>query len=126
MTFGVTGTTDWTDYVFESDVKVHMADGAGILVRYRGLERYVALLRKGNSLQLVLRHYGETVLGEVPVDWPLDRIRRLRLQCSGPAIRAFLDGEEVLTAEERVLGCGGAGFVFENGILGMRNTRVGT
>ena len=40
----VTGTTDWRDYTFEATAAMHLADAGGTVVRYQGLERYLALV----------------------------------------------------------------------------------
>ena len=34
-----------------------------------------------------------------------------------------LEGREVLKGQDEILGCGGAGFMFENGIMGARDIR---
>jgi hypothetical protein len=121
----VTGTTDWRDYTFEARVGIHLADLGGIVVRYQGLERYVALVKTPTALRLVLRYYGDRVLAETPCAWKVDELHHLRLVASGPTIAAYLDGAPVMEAADDLLGCGGAGFVFENGLIGFRDVRVG-
>jgi ADP-ribosylglycohydrolase len=122
----VTGTTDWRDYSFSARVKIHLAERAGILVRYQGLQRYVALVQTHDRLQLVRRWYGtDTVLAETPSAWALDELHELRLVCHGTHITASCDGGTVLEAEETVLASGGAGFLFERGLLGFRDVTVG-
>jgi len=122
----VTGTTDWCDYSFSARVKIHLADRAGILVRYQGLQRYLALVQTRDRLQLVRRWYGsDTVLAEAPSAWDLDELHELRLVCRGPRITGSCDGTVVLEAEERTLARGGAGFVFERGLMGFRDVVVG-
>ena len=44
----VTGTLDWRDYHFKTDLVIHCADKAGILIRYQGLRRYLALVKTGS------------------------------------------------------------------------------
>ena len=121
----VTGNLDWTDYTFEATVKVHLADKGGILVRYQGQERYIALVRTaGNRLQLIQRHYGDTLLAEAPCRWRLDRPHRLKLVCKGTRITAYCDGKPVLEGRDEDLRCGGAGLLFEKGIIGFNGVRV--
>ena len=121
----VTGTTGWKDYTFEARVKIHMADKGGILVRYQGLQRYIALVRThDNTLQLIERYYGDTVLAETACRWKLDEPHTLRLVCKGTNITAFCDGEKILEGEDRKLGCGGAGLIFEKGIIGFNSVKV--
>lgn len=121
----VTGNMDWTDYTFEANVKIHMAERGGILVRYQGLERYIALvLTGGGKIQLVMRHYGDTLLAEAPCRWKHDKPLRLKLTCQGPRIVAYCDGRKVLEGRDEDLHCGGAGFLFEKGMIGFNGARV--
>jgi ADP-ribosylglycohydrolase len=121
----VTGTAHWTDYTFASRFGVHMADAAGILVRYQGLQRYVALVKTKAKLQLVMRFYGDTVLAEMPCAWEPDALHALELRCEGTKVVASLDGAVVLEGVDDKLGGGGAGFLFENGLVGFRDVKVG-
>lgn len=122
----VTGTTDWTDYTLSARVKIHLADRAGILVRYQGLQRYVALVQTRDRLQLIRRWYGtDTVLAEAPSSWAFDELHELRLTCRGTRITAACDGGTRLEAAETVLDRGGAGFLFERGLIGFRDVAVG-
>jgi len=121
----VTGTTDWRDYSLSARVKIHLADKAGILARYQGLQRYVALVQTRDRLQLVRRWYGnDTVLAEAPSAWAPDSLHEVRLVCRGSRITGSCDGTLILEAEEPVLDRGGAGFVFERGVMGFRDVVV--
>ena len=123
--FLVTGNTAWRDYTFEANVKIHLADKGGILVRYQGAQRYIALVRtQDHKLQLIERYHGDTILAEVPCRWKLDQSHLLRLVCKGPTITAFCDGKKVLVGQDHQLGSGGAGLVFENGMIGFNGVRV--
>ena len=121
----VTGNTDWRDYTFAARVKIHLADLGGILVRYQGLQRYLALVQRGTRLQLIRRWYGtDTVLAEAPSVWALDELHALRLVCRGTQITGSCDGAVVLEAQETVMVSGGAGFLFERGLIGCREVVV--
>ncbi|MFH1570712.1 MAG: ADP-ribosylglycohydrolase family protein [Gemmatimonadota bacterium] len=120
----VTGTADWTDYTFESRVSVHLAAAAGLIVRYQGLQRYLALVKSRDHLQLVERYYGDTVLAQVRCRWKVDELHVLKLVCRGRRVAAHCDGELVLEGEDRRLGYGGAGYFVEAGLAGFRDTRV--
>jgi ADP-ribosylglycohydrolase len=120
----VTGTTDWRDYTLSARVKIHMADRGGILVRYQGLRRYIALVKTPDKLQLVMHYYGDTVLDEVRCRWKVDDLHKVRLTCKGKQIEAWCDGKKVLSGTDDKLGRGGAGFVFEKGIIGFRDVRI--
>ncbi len=119
-----TGTEQWTDYTIEAKIKIHMADRGGILIRYQGLKRYIALVRKGSSIQLIKEYYGTTVLLEKAIDWPLDVPKTLKLNCTGSKITAWLDSELIGTAEVSELTCGGAGFILENGCIGLFHGKI--
>jgi hypothetical protein len=120
----VTGTTDWTDYSFEARVGVHLADQAGILARWQGMERYIALVKTPGMLRLVQRLYAERVIAEHPCRWEVDELHALRLECRGTAVAAFLDGKQVMSGTDEVLRRGGAGFLFEAGLMGLRDVSV--
>jgi ADP-ribosylglycohydrolase len=121
----VTGTTDWRDYAFAARIKIHLADLAGIVVRYQGLQRYVALVQTRDRLQLIRRWYGtDTVLAEAPSPWALDELHELRLTCRGRRLTGTCDGTLVLEADDTQLTYGGAGFVFERGLMGFRDVSV--
>lgn len=123
--FLITGNTSWDDYTFEANVKVHLAEMGGILVRYQGSERYIALVRThDNKLQLIERYHGDTVLAETHCRWKLDQPHLLRLACKGQAITAFCDGRKILEGIDDKLGSGGAGLVFEKGIIGFNSVRI--
>lgn len=122
----VTGTTDWTDYTFQADVAMHLADAGGLIVRYQGLERYIALIMtKAGKLQLIQRWYGQdTILAETKLKWAVDREHTLKIQCKGRTITAWCDGKKVFAAQDEKLGCGGAGYLSDTGITGFANARV--
>jgi len=120
----VTGTEDWRDYTISSRFAIVLADAGGLIARYQGLQRFIALVKTREALKLVLNHYGEAVLAEMPCAWEVGELHDLALTVRGTEIAARLDGEEVLRASNDRLGCGGAGFVVENGIAGFRETAV--
>ncbi|MCD6364562.1 MAG: hypothetical protein J7M14_01675, partial [Planctomycetes bacterium] len=120
----ITGNTDWRDYSFEARMSIHLAEAAGIAVRYQGLQRYLALVKRAGSLQLVLRYYEDIVLDETECDWDVDEPHLLRLVCKGKTITAWCDGRKVLEGRDDKLGCGGAGLIFERGIIGFRDMKV--
>ncbi|MFC1526673.1 ADP-ribosylglycohydrolase family protein [Candidatus Latescibacterota bacterium] len=120
----VTGAADWRDYTFESRVYIHLAEGAGLIARYQGLQRYLALIKTRDQLQLVERYYGDTVLDQVRCRWKVDELHSLRLVCRGSKVSAHCDGEKILEGEDRRLRCGGAGYLVDSGLAGFRDTRV--
>lgn len=121
-----TGTTDWADYTFQADVAMHLADMGGLIVRYQGLERYIALvMTRAGKLQLIQRWYGQdTVLAEKPLKWVVDRQHALKVQCKGKQVIAWCDGKKVFTAEDTKFGRGGVGYLSDTGITGFSGARV--
>jgi ADP-ribosylglycohydrolase len=122
----VTGTTDWRDYTLQADAAIHLADVGGLVVRYQGLERYMALVQtKAGKLQLIRRWYGaDAVLAERPLKWVVDRQHTLKVQCKGKTITAWCDGKKVFAVQDDRLGCGGAGFLSDTGITGFKDAKV--
>ncbi|GAG16369.1 unnamed protein product, partial [marine sediment metagenome] len=107
----ITGTDDWTDYTISSRFAIALADSGGLIARYQGLQRFIALVKTADSLKLVLNYYGETVLGEKPCQWEVGELHDLALTVTGATIVAHLDGQNVLRADDDTLLCGGAGYV---------------
>ncbi len=120
----VTGTDNWTDYTISGRFTIALADAGGLIARYQGLQRFIALAKTADSLKLVLNHYGETVLGEKPCQWEVGDLHELALSVKGATIVAYLDGQEVLRAEDDTLLCGGAGYLVDRGLAGFRETSI--
>jgi len=120
----VTGTDDWTDYTISSRFTIACADAGGLIARYQGLQRFIALVKTADSLKLVLQHYGERTLAQTQCTWDVGELHDLGLTVKGTTVVAHLDGQEVLRAADDTLGCGGAGYVVENGLAGFRETSI--
>ncbi len=122
--YAYTGNRLWGDQSIEARLCFHMADLAGLIARFQGLQRYVSLTRRGDCLVLALENYGETILAEAPCNWPLGEPHLLKLECVGDAISGWLDGKRLLQATCGQLMCGAAGFMFENSLLGFHDLRI--
>lgn len=120
----VTGTDDWTDYTISSRFTTSLADSGGLIARYQGLQRFIALVKTADSLKLVRQRYGERTLAEVPCQWEVGELHGLALSVKGAAIVAHLDGQEVLRADDDALLCGGAGYIVDRGLVGFRETSI--
>jgi hypothetical protein len=120
----VTGNRDWKDYAFQARLSVHLADKSGIMIRYQGLQRYIALEKTADKLRLVERFYKDTVLAETRCRFKIDELHELKLEANGKKIIAYLDGKKILEAEDKHLGSGGCGFFFENGNIGIRDASM--
>lgn len=121
----VTGTDDWRDYTISSRFTIVLADAGGLIARYQGLQRFIALVKTRDALKLVRNFYGETVLAETPCAWQMGELHHLALSVRGTEIVAHLDGEEVLRAIDGTLACGGAGCLVESGTAGFREFAIG-
>jgi ADP-ribosylglycohydrolase len=120
----VTGADDWTDYTISARLSIHCADAAGLIARYQGLQRFVALTKTRDALKLVRNFYGETILAQIPCSWEVDELHSVSLTVRGRRVTASLDGKEVLTAEDTDLGHGGAGFLVDSGLAGFRELAI--
>lgn len=121
----VTGTSAWQDYTITADIAMHMADEAGIIVRYQGLKRYYALLQRAGKLQLICQGNEERVLAEIEHLWPCDEFRQLKVQCRGSEITAWCAGKELFSINDSCYPNGGAGFLAKMGKIGVRNGEIG-
>jgi len=120
----ITGVHDWTDYAVSARLAVHCAEAAGLVARYQGLQRYLALIKTRDALKLVHNFYGETILAQMPCAWEVDELHWVSLKMRGRLVTASLDGQEVLTGEDTTLGSGGAGFVVDSGLAAFREFAV--
>jgi ADP-ribosylglycohydrolase len=111
----VTGNLDWTDYTLSARIETHLSEAAGILVRYQGLQRYIVLVKTPTKLQLVMHHYGDHVLDEIPARWKIDEGHDLSITVKGKQISASCDGKKVLKGTDDKLGRGGAGAIVDRG-----------
>jgi len=120
----VTGTDDWRDYTISSRFTIVLAEAGGLIARYQGLQRFIALVKTRDALKLVRNFYGETVLAETPCTWQMGELHHLALTVRGAEIVAHLDGEEVLRATDDTLDRGGAGYLVESGRAGFREFAI--
>ncbi len=121
----VTGNTDWVDYRFTGRIVTHLAERAGLVARYQGLNRYIELAQEKDRLVLVARRDEQSVvLGEHPLGRELDRPYDLGLHVHGATVTATLAGHEILRGRDDRLGRGGAGYFVERGLAGFRDTHM--
>ena len=120
----IIGTDDWRDYTISSRFAIVLAEAGGLIARYQGLQRFIALVKTRDALKLVRNFYGETVLAETPCAWQMGELQHLALTVRGTKIVAHLEGEEVLRATDDRLACGGAGYLVESGTAGFREFAI--
>ena len=122
----VTGNTDWSDYVIKAEVRIHLAERGGIMARFKGLTRHLSLqLVAGNKVRLISKYYdSETVLDEKNFKWEFDKIYALELRVDKETVTGLVDGKPLLRGRDTLLGSGGAGLVWTDGIIGMRELKI--
>ncbi len=120
----VSGNEDWTDYTIAGRFTIALADAGGLIARYQGLQRYLALVKTHDALKLVLNFYGEIVLAEMPCSWKVGELHNLAVAVRGTEVVAYLEGEEVLRGTDDKLGRGGAGYLADRGLAGFRETTI--
>jgi hypothetical protein len=123
----IQGTHDWMDYRVEATITPHMVRQFGMALRVQGLQRYYALLLCDDMrLRLVKLPGWRAVLAEAGYEWRGEDSYRLTLQAQGRQLRAWIDGQVVLEAEDEddQLYGGGVGLVCEEGCISTREIRV--
>jgi hypothetical protein len=106
----MTGTREWSDYSIQSTITPHLARAFGLAARVQGLERYYALLLSDrNSLKLVKRLDGETVLAELPCSWEFGTSYTLRLDVQSNQIRAWVDDSVLIRVDDLAGGISSGG-----------------
>ena len=113
------GTRDWQNYVFTTEFVKFCAQRSGIVVRYQGLERYLALTISGDKLQIIRRCYGEELLFES--DYPVSYADKInfKIVAGGEWIEFYLADELLYRWREPVLLDGGVGYLAEQGTCGF-------
>jgi hypothetical protein len=116
----VTGNRFWRDYRVSAELSLVLADAGGIVLRYQGLERYLAVLQTREELVLVERFYDETVLTRVSSGVELNQPFTLEALCAGGRITVMKNGASVLEAETTHLLDGGAGLIARRGAMSAK------
>jgi hypothetical protein len=115
----ITGDPEWSDYTVSAKVKpLSTADFAGIVFRYHtNRHYYMFALTGGNKARLTLRlplektfrvwEWRDLTVKDFPYD--VKRYYELRVENSGPAMRAYIDGKLVAEASDTEILKGKAG-----------------
>ena len=123
----ITGTHEWTDYSMQATFTPHLAKVFGIAARVQGLERYYGLLLSNqNTIKLIKRLDGETILAEQALDWEFGKTYELQITVNENQILAILDGTLLFNVEDvhYPLTGGGVGLVCEEGRIGVDEVSV--
>lgn len=107
------GDVRWRDYQFSTSIRLFSErNGAGLLFRYQTSRSHFAFLLEGNCVRLIRRcDEDEIELAAAPCQPDFDRYRDVAVECEGPQLRCYLDGNLVLQASDGALPEGRVGFV---------------
>jgi rhamnogalacturonan endolyase len=107
----VTGEAGWKDYTFEATMRpLSTASHAGIVFRYQHGRRYYFLGLEGGRLLLLKRDQEQvTELASTEYNYDSDTYYRLKVQCQGDQLVAFVNGTELLHATDSDLSYGKIG-----------------
>jgi len=123
----ITGTREWTDYGVQASITPHLVRAFGLAARVQGLERYYALLLSNqNTIKLIKRLDGETVLAEGAFAWEFGQPYQLQITVSGNQILGSVDGKLLFKVEdlEHPLSGGGIALVCDEGRIGTEEVSV--
>ncbi|MGH9674765.1 MAG: hypothetical protein ACRD44_16425, partial [Bryobacteraceae bacterium] len=106
----VTGDEEWSDYAVEVSVKpLSLAELAGVVFRYRTSRHYYLFALRGGSeavllvrqpIEKELRKAEWKTIATAPHRYDTRQYLRLRVENTGPRIRALIDGRAVLEAAD--------------------------
>jgi len=116
----MTGTREWTNYSVSAAIRPQLIEAGGIAVRVQGLRRYYALiLANDGKARLIKALDGVTVLAEFSYDWQPETEYALRLDVRGTHLTGWINGQQVLEAEDHgmPLSGGGIGLLVSEGCL---------
>lgn len=121
----VQGSREWTNYRIEVSLTPRMAIGSGVAVRYQGLRRYYAFVfGEAGEVRFDKVLDGTRILSKASFSWEPYRTYRVAVEAEGGRLRAWIDRQLVLQAEDEDLDRGGFGFVVEEGCLGVESPGV--
>ena len=115
----ITGDAEWSDYTVEASVKLlSLKAAAGVVFRYHTNRHYylfsladgkTARLERHEVLEPSLRVHGWKQLASASFPHDTSRYYRLKVENSGPRMRAYIDGKLVLEASDSEILKGKAG-----------------
>lgn len=107
----VKGEESWRDYTYEATVRpLSTHSHTGIVFRYQHSRRHYFLGFEDGKLRLLKRDQERvTELASAAFTYDTDHYYRLRVICEGARFRAFVDGSELLAAEDDAYACGKIG-----------------
>jgi hypothetical protein len=97
-----TGDRFWGDYRLEADLRPLSFEGAcGLVVRYQDCRRYIAVrITRGQIALIHCDHGKQRYLASRGHVFGVDRYYRLRVECVGPQIAVYVEGDLLLQANE--------------------------
>lgn len=122
--YQVTGNRRWGSERLRTTLSIKLAEAAGVVLRWQGLERHYAFEFSGSMARIVRVHYGRTVLAETPFPGRPETPFGIEASADGPVLRLFADGKEILRAEDDTLPTGGAGYLVETGLASFTGTEI--
>jgi hypothetical protein len=111
------GTREWADYQLVATANPRLCKTGGIAVRVQGIQRYYGLLLDQNKVRLVRVLDGETVLAEADGGWTLEQPCDLKLQVEGAKLIGYVNGQQVIEAEDDALQSGAIALICEEGFI---------
>ncbi|CAH0020062.1 unnamed protein product [Clonostachys rhizophaga] len=123
-----TGARDWTDYTLTVPGLMVSYGSAGVAVRVRGLNRYYAFVFKKGAKEVAVvkaRDESRTELACVEYPWDLDTTYSVQVRAQGATITAFVNGTQVVAANDDEYEGGGIGAIATTGSVGIHEFRVG-
>jgi len=123
----IQGCREWRDYEVGTRMAIHLVERAGIAAHVQGMRRWIGFfLCRDGFARLVKSLDGEQVLAEASFSWQFDQTYDLRLAVSGSQFKAFVNGNLVLEAEDRLrpLGEGAIAFVVTEGRVGAHEMTI--
>lgn len=120
--FAYTGSYYFRDYVVSAPVTAHNGNSHLLVCRAQGAKRwYAAGLGENGKAVIVKNYFGFSTLAQTDFSWEPERTYLLQLRCVGSVLTLYIDGQEVLTAEDNTFDHG----MFGCGSLSMGRTSFG-
>ncbi len=121
-----TGNKFWSLPTLQCDFKIHgVAEEAGILINYQGVQRYHGILFTHGKLQIVRQYYERQILAETFYPLQEEEILHIKISYTKQGeIRVNINGKAVLSALDNTLDRGGCGFMVSHGLCGFYDLKI--
>ncbi|SCP97248.1 ADP-ribosylglycohydrolase family protein [Anaerobium acetethylicum] len=112
------GTHDWKNYSVSSKITFSYQEGAGIVARSKGHNRYYGAILKDGKAMIVKKKDRDVIeLGSEDFKYMAEDVHEIRFDLKDSSLTMYIDGKEFVKATDDEYKSGGAGVVVDRGCI---------